>query len=187
VSHSTVIHWCSSVLNAAEDVQSALHELADKLKESYPNLPLVEVRELSQSERKHLDAYLRRPRAGFKTNHSEPTPLDGKLVFVFCERDDPIAKAARKENPLADWGAAREDDYALAWTPDNKFLIWHEAMHLLFAKDCYDSAGKTTCEEPLCIMQYVPCDQNCGGDLRLCRANVQRLIANSARPSSTRD
>ena len=45
----------------------------------------------------------------------------------------------------------------------NKYLLWHEAMHLLYAHDCYDENGWSTCLEPRCLMQYIPCESNCEG------------------------
>jgi hypothetical protein len=159
-----------------------LQQLSEQLQRLCPNLPLVEFCELLSSEQDNLPAFFRKPRGGFPVPESQTNPLDDKLVFVFCARDDPVAQAARRENPQALWGAAVRGDYALAWTPGNRFLLWHEAMHLLFANDCYDESGNRTCDEARCIMQYEPCEENCGGDLYLCHANVQRVTAHYAAP-----
>ena len=127
---------------------------------------------MSSSEQKYLPAFLERPRGGFRAPGHQDTPLDDKRVFVFCPRDCRFARNTREVNPQAQWGAAICGDYALVWMPDNKYLIWHEAMHLLNAEDCYDTSGQTVCGESRCIMQYVPCKENCDGELHLCSLNV---------------
>ena len=124
-----------------------------------------------------LPAFLETLRGGGQARNAKPTPLDGKKVFVFCEPDHPFAKKARAKTPEALWVAAVLGNYALAWRPD-KFLLWHEALHLLWAHDCYDRVTKTrmsNCDESRCIMQYVACAENCGGDLYLCSANVESV------------
>jgi hypothetical protein len=87
---------------------------------------------------------------------------------------------------MAEWGGARLGSFAVVWEPGNPFVLWHEAMHLLSATDCYDEAGCTTCEVPHCLMQWEPSQVNCGGSLVLCEANVAR-VAQFAEPGATPD
>ena len=174
------IHWCSLVPNHEQAVRSALRELSEKLNERRADLPQIELSELSSSDQKHLPAFLKKE-GSWAPDH-RATPLDGKRVFVFCTYNYPPARRTRdevsKKLPEPKWGVTVYGRYAFVWEPENKFIVWHEAMHLLWADDCYNATGQTTCEESCCIMQYIPCEKNCCGDLHLCSSNVRCVTAN---------
>lgn len=96
-----------------------------------------------------------------------------------CQGNEPFAKRAREKNTNAKWGAAQIGEYALIWEPDNKYLFWHETLHVVGAKDSYDEQSlQTVCEDDRCIMQYVPNETNCGGELFICENNIALLKAN---------
>ncbi len=95
-------------------------------------------------------------------------------VILACPDDHDLAQSTRANNPQAIWGGAL-GPLALVYRPENKFLVWHEAMHLLGAQDCYDNAGRRTCLLDNCLMQYVPCKHTVEDWPFLCDANVQRV------------
>ena len=80
-------------------------------------------------------------------------------LVVFCRRDSNVARQARKQEPHADWGATC-GCLAVVWEKGNKYLIWHEVLHLLGVMDCYDSETiQGICENPGCLMQYAPTEK----------------------------
>lgn len=167
------IDWCSLVPAERVFVQRALFELGERLAVQYPEFPLLEVRELSESDREHVSGYLARQVAG--AADSEANGFNGRKLFVFCSLDHEVAMAIRQENVMAEWGGARLGHFAVVWELGNPFVLWHEAMHLLYATDCYDKTGRNTCGEPRCLMQWEPCEANCTGSLVLCEANQMRI------------
>ena len=82
-------------------------------------------------------------------------------LLVYCSKDDHLAKSARASNPSAEWGATC-GRLAVIWIKNNEKLIWHEALHLLGAVDCYDKDTLVDrCEkEPGCIMGYAPTNKS---------------------------
>jgi hypothetical protein len=168
------IYWSSLVPDQVNNTQSGLVELSEKLRQKYPDLPWITLHELTPFERQCLPDFFDDP-SGYLDDNPTANPLKGKQVFLFCDYDYPAARTARKDQQMAKLGAAWPGVWALAWTPDNKYLLWHEAMHLLNAMDCYDEDGKTNCGERRCLMQYVPCEKNCESDLYLCSSNVSHM------------
>ncbi len=171
------IQWCCLVPEYEQFTANSLDELTKRLFESYPQLPRIETRKLTCIECQRLPKYIEYclPDQGLSQQNAtfsmEPT-------FVFCNASEPFAIRARRCNPKAKWGAAMQGCFALCWQP-NKFLLWHEAMHLLYADDCYDrDAYPCDVSEGKCLMQYEPCFKNCGGDLHLCSYNLCRIINN---------
>lgn len=94
------------------------------------------------------------------------------MVILACPKDHKLAKLARNKNGLAEWGATL-GLLALVYSLDNPYVVWHEAMHLLGAEDCYDDAGRHTCPRGNCLMQYEPCKQTVKDWPFLCDANIQ--------------
>jgi hypothetical protein len=171
------INWCSLVPSEAAFVGQSLTELSERLAANYPQFPRVELQELSVTDRARVGLYLAQEIAG--TRGYEADPFDDLTLFVLCSRSEEAARAIRSENPMAEWGGARRGVFAVVWEPDNRYLLWHEAMHLLHAADCYDlSTGQSTCDQPHCLMQWEPSESNCGGSLVLCAANVNRVAQN---------
>jgi hypothetical protein len=168
------IRWCSLVSGQKGFVRSALQDLADGLDRHYPQLPKVTLQELAPSEQAQVPLVLARAMCHPETFDTWPH----RPLFVFCEREAEYAAAIRNENEKAAWGGARQGEFAVAWVPDNKYLVWHEALHLLFATDCYETSDSRPCDEPRCVMQLDPTGENCGHELYLCPKNLGRIVAN---------
>ena len=118
---------------------------------------------------------------------SAPDKLPG--LILCCPANSLIAQQVRSRNPLAQWGG-KLGRLALVWQTGNKHLIWHEALHLLGAEDCYD--GESTegnCEkEPRCIMQYAPTEKSVAPWPEcLCLGTVSRLRLVNGRGSNDGD
>ena len=100
--------------------------------------------------------------------------FQSKTIFIFCDGDEDFSQAYQAHNELAHWGVAIPCTLAIAWEP-NKYLIWHEILHLLNAKDCYNKFGINKCPNSHCIMRRAPSSMNCGSRLTLCSKNVKRI------------
>lgn len=101
-----------------------------------------------------------------------------KRLLIYCNTKSHIAKAAIKQTDrLAKWGLCANDIGAL-YEHENKHILWHEALHLFGADDCYDSnnpfAG-TTCELDKCIMQYAPREGRVRKWPFICKKNVKKI------------
>jgi len=169
--------------------ENALKELSELL-EKAPARIEVEFVPLSEAEGAAVEDVLKQPFPCFAEYVSELSGLwletcDRLLwpLLVFCPRNCAVAEAARRSKPLAQWGAATGNSFAAVWQQD-KYVVWHEALHLLSAEDCYteDDMGPT-CEQRNCIMQWVPTEQNVGQWPFLCSANIRRIcdFSSSAR------
>jgi hypothetical protein len=102
-------------------------------------------------------------------------------LLVYCRTDSKIAKAALNEKSSALWGLTRNFVLAAVYKPRNKFIIWHEALHLLGLDECYDENTLIrNCEWETCIMQYEPppgVNENWPSLLcdNLCDKNIKQL------------
>ena len=100
-------------------------------------------------------------------------------LLVYCRKDSKVAEAAIKENERAIWGLCK-DDYSVSavYQPENKYILWHETLHLFGVDDCYDlqkpNAG-TTCGLDNCLMQYAPQKDTVGEWPFLCQKNIKRI------------
>lgn len=95
-------------------------------------------------------------------------------IVLICDYDHCLASAARSKNPLACWGATIGQCLALVYGRVDKCVIWHEAFHLLGAKDCYEAEApdRGICELDNCIMRYEPGGCESWDHLSLCIRNV---------------
>ncbi len=103
--------------------------------------------------------------------------LIGTKLLVYCSPNSKIALAAQKNVPHAEWGATCES-FAAVYSLNNKSAIFHEALHLLGANDCYDLSKSDcgpNCECPNCIMQFEATRANVRNWPFLCDANIQRM------------
>lgn len=105
----------------------------------------------------------------------QPTP---KLI-VFCDSRHRLARKCLDASPNALWGVAC-GGLAVCYALGNDCAIWHEALHLLGAKDCYEEENPSrnpgpTCENPECIMQYAPTKGVVDSFLPLCSGNAGRI------------
>ena len=174
-------------------VASALKELATHLDE-YPIELLVSVRELTCEPDilRQINRVLIEPidePCGFSTSEAKifgifarqmscEQLLGRTRLLVYCHQNSPVAKAARGQNPSALWGATCSK-LAAVYKLCNKVPIWHEALHLLGAEDCYKEDNpcqkKPDCTLNGCIMEYAACENTCERKLFLCDRNI-RLI-----------
>lgn len=100
-------------------------------------------------------------------------------LSVSCSAEHPIACAARGAYPLARWGLCTAGVLAVTYHPGNRFILWHETMHLLGASDHYDNRTlATTCGEPGCLMQYAPSDETVTEETCLCPETLRVLRRN---------
>jgi len=100
-------------------------------------------------------------------------------LLVYCKPDSRIAQAAQKECNLACWGLTNNCYMVSAvYEPNNKYILWHEALHLFGVDDCYDynrpNRG-TNCELNNCLMQYAPQKDSVGEWPFLCQKNIKRI------------
>lgn len=105
-------------------------------------------------------------------------------LLVYSMRCSEIAKAAVSSNDKAKWGLTypcclTSNSFAAVYQRDNKFVVWHEALHLLGADDCYEENNpyqkKPDCDFPDGIMQYAPTQENVRDWPFLCNKNVSLI------------
>jgi len=109
------------------------------------------------------------------------TILNHYPLLVYCKPDSKIAQAAIKEDVRAKWGLCN-DYYSVSavYESNNKYILWHETLHLFGVEDCYDQNNPhngTPCELDDCLMQYAPTSQTVGDWPFLCHKNI-KLIQN---------
>lgn len=95
-------------------------------------------------------------------------------LVVLCPPGSALYAIALQNNPLALWGI-NSDGLAAIYNLDNKYIVWHETLHILGAKDCYDLVKDNrgpNCELGNCIMQYEATEENVGPWPFLCKKNV---------------
>jgi len=104
-------------------------------------------------------------------------------LLVYCSKDSQVAMAALRQRPSAQWGATCSS-LAAVYTRDNKFAIWHEAIHSLLSREddldeCYEPhppyERKTDCDCESCLMQHAPTEKTVGEWPSLC-SKVIRLL-----------
>ncbi len=96
------------------------------------------------------------------------------LLAVGCPRTHPLLRTHATDGI---WGTAFQGGpLAVCWQVPDKFIVWHEVLHLLGADECYkESTHEQTCERPNCIMQYVPTSASVGEWPFLCLTVMERL------------
>jgi hypothetical protein len=104
-------------------------------------------------------------------------------LLVYCRPDSGIAKAAKRQAPWALWGGT-SGCLAAVYKHNNKFTIWHEAVHLLLSRsderdECYEPyppyAKKCDCDCEPCLMQYAPSEETIGEWPSLCTKVIELL------------
>jgi len=116
-------------------------------------------------------------------NKLDSLDLKGMPLLVYCKNNSTLAKAAVKQDSLAKWGLTHDYYFVSAvYEPDNKYLLWHEALHLFDACDCYcyynpENHAGSNCELSNCIMQYAPTKETVGEWPFLCQKNIKRIQA----------
>jgi hypothetical protein len=167
------IEFVSLISGFDPRLESALTELSEQLESTSPSIPSFTVRRWDRDARDELMERLT-DLLRIRSSGEPVIGLTNSRLFVLCDERHPFVAAAREENPRAHWGIAFPRRYAVAWV-GNKYLWWHEALHLFNAKDCYNKFGINKCREPYCVMQASPTQHSCGGRLYLCSKNVRRI------------
>ncbi len=189
------LYWhCSNLDESQRDFLKSVFDEFSQLLKRAPVLLEAKIRSLPEDIAKKLEKQLPHPPfqscKPFSDWFDVVGPKLGELThwapLLLCsQQNGDIAKAAQHESPLACWGYYLNESIATVYRPDNKYIIWHEALHLWGADDCYsydNPHGPTTCELKNCIMQYAPKQQNVGDRLFLCERNVDCIRKYSAEP-----
>ncbi len=167
------LRFAALVPSEREFVEESLNAFSERLLGKYPFFPTVKLRELSNIDRERVGHYLTLQIVDASGLRGDS--FDSRKLLVFCESEHEMARSIRQKYPLAKWGGARMGRFAVTWKASCRFVLWHEAMHLLWADDCYNESGQINCDKPNCLMQWEPCEVNCAGDLLLCEKNVNRV------------
>lgn len=101
-------------------------------------------------------------------------------LIVGTSESSSVAVRCRETQPHALWGLAVNEMIAIVYGPQRHGLVWHEAMHLLGAEDCYDPSAPSdgdvpTCGLANCLMQYAAPDVMEEDWPFLCKANTERV------------
>jgi len=130
-----------------------------------------ELQKAPQQTEEPFQAY----RRAISQNLSRP---EWSPLVVYCKPDSELATAARKQMPAAYWGCTVGSTLSAVYRLGNKYILWHEILHLFNANDCYppdDPNRGPTCELPNCIMQYAPTKKTVGEWPFLCQKNIKRI------------
>ncbi len=101
------------------------------------------------------------------------------LRILACSHSHILAKWARQNNPEALWGGTI-GRLALVYELENPYVVWHEALHLFGASDCYDARRSPNCSCSNCLMQYEPTRDTVGDWPFLCDNNLRKVQARLA-------
>ncbi len=179
-------YWHCLDLDASrwDQVGRWLEELTEMLA-SPPAMAEVAFCRLAASAAEIAEAVLQSPvtasepfRATVMLLRQKVAPLGRCMPMMVCCRPDSIpARTARCESLLAQWGYCCLG-LSVLYKLDNKWILWHEALHLFGVNDCYDNdnpQGPTICELPHCLMQYAPSDATIGAEPFLCSRTIKAL------------
>ena len=172
------IEWCNFSSRPDDLLLTAFHEFDHQLSRNYPQLPPVKFSKLPDEHIETLPEYLVAMLPG-RFDDGSFADFEFKRTFVFCNEQEDFVRAYQQENHLAHWGVAIPCTLAIAWEP-SKYLFWHELLHLLNAKDCYNKFAINKCPNAHCIMRRAPSEANCGDQLTLCSKNVERIRRHAA-------
>ena len=96
-------------------------------------------------------------------------------LLVYCSPHSNIAIAAQRKAPHAKYGATCAF-LAAVYSLNNKSTIFHEALHLLGADECYIEdkpyPKKPDCNFERCIMDYNPPEEWCDNWPFICDKNI---------------
>jgi hypothetical protein len=98
-------------------------------------------------------------------------------LVIYCNPIEIIVEEILKKEPLAKWGLTHPKRIALVYN-HNKYILWHEILHLFGAEDCYDydnPHGKLKCGLQNCLMQYAPILKTVGERPVLCKENIKLI------------
>lgn len=179
------IFWCCHGLRSVDEtfLKESLEELSEILKK-YLDIDLT-VTKLNSPQISIVDEKIkamqieeRCPFNGLIGKLKETEIKKNFPLLIYCKDDGCLAKAAIQENRQALWGYAYPSELSAIYRRGNKYIIWHEALHLFGADDCYDAQSPnngTTCELSNCLMQYAPAKDNVGDWPFVCEGNILKL------------
>lgn len=178
------LHWYCLDLPEPEQqrTQQWLEELRQFLARPPTELDLG-VSNLPPDMASVVDLELRQPPRTIYPLEAYYEAIDNKLhgnlqwapLLVRCPPDSRIALVAKKEHPIAKWGITCNRVYSLVYRMNNKYIVWHEVLHLLGANDCYcpkRPEAPRACGLAGCIMQYAPTQRKVAAWPFLCSASV---------------
>jgi hypothetical protein len=93
---------------------------------------------------------------------------------IYCEPFSNIAKAIKKADEIAEWGQTYLNYISAVYKKENKYILWHEVLHLFGVADCYNP-NSPNCDLSSCLMQYAPEEGNVAPWPFLCEDNIKRL------------
>jgi hypothetical protein len=99
-------------------------------------------------------------------------------ILVCCKDDSKLAKMAKTYVPIAKWGLMNNEVILAVYKLNNKYILWHEVLHLFGVDDCYDYKDPyngTTCGLDNCLMQYAPSVKTVRKWPFLCEKNIKIL------------
>src|SRR5438093_1552376 len=99
-----VIHWCCLVAEQRQFVQASLEELAERLQLRYPELPRIELADLTVYDDTTLLALVDHHLPITSDKPACPESLLGKRPFVFCRKNDTFVIRAKGDNDVPEWG-----------------------------------------------------------------------------------
>ena len=167
------IEWWNFSSEPDEALFETLQQIRFQLPIRYPQLPKFDLVPLSRDLVHGLKDYMVSQLPG-KDPWMDWEPYTSRLIFVFCEPKDPLVHVFQQENPLAHWGVAIPAQFSIAWHYD-RFLIWHELMHLFNAKDCYNKFGINKCSSGNCLMRRDPSRLHWQSEWVICSKNQKRM------------
>ena len=183
----TIYWYCFEKTASEKDekfVAGALNLLAQRLKEEL-NLPIIikrlrdepelKTKVVEKLEQLKNDSYKFSDCGGDISNILPNSDTYSAKLLVYCSPYSHIAVAAQNKKPVAKWGATC-GRLAAIYSPNNKNTIYHEALHLLGADDCYIENNpyqkKADCNFNGCIMEYVLTENVCENWPFLCDKNL---------------
>lgn len=109
--------------------------------------------------------------------------LPRTALVVVCPGGHALATRAQLQLRRAVWGWRCGQLSLVYETPFDHYILWHETLHLLDAKDCYTVDGSTgavtergpTCDCEGCVMQYEPTEDSVSEWPFLCMGNVELI------------
>ena len=167
--------------------QLAQHLKAEPIKLSISIKPLGDQPNLAKKIAKELgrlndetDAFSKCEGAityAFSTANLIGNTYKAKLL-VYCSPHSNIAIAAQRKAPHAKYGATCAF-LAAVYSLNKKSTIFHEALHLLGADDCYiedkPCQKKPDCNFERCIMDYNPPEEWCDNWPFICDKNIDLI------------
>lgn len=99
-------------------------------------------------------------------------------LLIYCGDNSELSEAAKKENTSAKWGLMNECySVSTVYKPGNKYILWHEALHLFDVDDCHKGPLEPgpTCGHYGCLMQYIPTKDSVCSWPFLCKKNIEQL------------